>query len=117
MTIHKVLGIIQEYFSSRESMYHWLFWIRSTQYCGLNTDILLEEAAFHCLDNKQFYAAIRLFTLLYGVEYWKVEESVGLHTLLHKDITYPIWYQGHKWYIPELDGINYDYMADEDLPF
>ena len=118
MTIHDTLDYIQESFSSRESMYHWLFWLHATNYHGLSSDLLLEEAAYHCLDDKQWFLAMKYFTLLFGVEYWKVDECVRLHILLHKDVTYPIWSQGQKYFIQELDEIpSYNWMADDDLPF
>ena len=34
---------------------------------------------------------------------------------LHKEGAYPIWSQGDKYYIPELDNIEWD--SDEELPF
>ena len=118
MTIHDTLDYIQESFSSIESMYHWLFWLHATNYHGLSSDLLLEEAAYHCLDDKQWFLAMKYFTLLFGVEYWKVDECVRLHILLHKDVTYPIWSQGQKYFIQELDEIpSYNWMADDDLPF
>lgn len=118
MTIKETLDYIQEAFESRESMYHWLFWIHATNYHGLSSDLLLEEAAYHCLDNKQWFTAIKFFTQLFGVEYWKVEECVRLHILLHKDVTYPIWSQNQKYFIQELDEVpQYNWMADDDLPF
>ena len=83
MTIRKVLGIIQEYFSSRESMYHWLFWLRASHQLGLSPEIILEEAYF-----------------------------------LHKEGAFPIWSQGDKYYIPELDKENnFEWDSDEELPF
>lgn len=116
MTIHDTLEEIQGYFSSRESMLHWLFWIRATHPLGLSSEIILEEAAYKCLDDKHLYAACYLFIQLFGVEYWKVSICMEDGYFLHKEGgAYPIWSQGDKYYIPELDNIEWD--SDEELPF
>ena len=58
MTIHDTLEEIQGYFSSRESMLHWLFWLRASYPLGLSSEIILEECAYKCLDDKHLYAAV-----------------------------------------------------------
>lgn len=118
MTIKETLDYIQEAFQSRQSMYHWLFWLHATNYCGLSSDLLLEEAAYHCLDNKQWFTAIKFFTQLFGVEHWKVFICMGDGYFLHKEGAFPIWSQGDKYYIPELDRENnFEWDSDEELPF
>ena len=118
MTIHKVLGIIQEYFSSRESMYHWLFWLRATHPLGLSPEMILEEAAYKCLDDKHLYAAIEILTQLLGFESWKVSFCVEEAYFLHKEGAFPIWSQGDRFYIPELDREEcFEWDSDEELPF
>ena len=118
MTTHNILGIIQEYFSSRESMLHWLFWLRATHPLGLSSEIILEECAYKCLDDKHLYAAICLFTQLFGVEHWKISFCMEEAYFLHKEGAYPIWSQGDKYYIPELDKENnFEWDSDEELPF
>lgn len=118
MTIHDALDYIQESFSSRESMYHWLFWMRASHPLGLSSEIILEGGAYKCLDDKHLYAAICLLTQLFGVEYWKVSFCVEDGYRVHKEGAYPIWSQGDKYYIPELDEIpQYEWDSDEELPF
>lgn len=118
MTIHDTLEEIQGYFSTRESMLHWLFWLRASYPLGLSSEIILEECAYKCLDDKHLYAGICLFTQLFGVEHWKVSFCVEDAYRIHKEGAYPIWSQGDKYYIPELDEVpQYEWDSDEELPF
>lgn len=118
MTIHDTLKYIQESFSSRESMLHWLFWLRASHQLGLSPEIILEEVGYKLLDDKKYYQAIRMFTTIFGSEHWKVSFCVEEAYFLHKEGAFPIWSQGDKYYIPELDREDYfEWDSDEELPF
>lgn len=117
-TTHSVLEEIQGHFNSKESMLHWFFWLKATHPLGLSPEIILEEAAYKCLDDKHLYAAIVLLTQLFGFESWKVSFCVEEAYFLHKEGAFPIWSQGDKFYIPELDRENtFKWDSDEELPF
>lgn len=118
MTKYKILGLFQEYFSSRESMYHWLFWLRASHQSSLSPEIILEEVAYKLLDDKKYYQAIKVFTTIFGNEHWKISFCVEEAYFLHKEGAFPIWSQGDKYYIPELDRENmFEWDSDEELPF
>lgn len=118
MTIRDTLEEVQGYFLSRESMLHWLFWLRASYPLGLSSEIILEECAYKCLDDKHLYDAVCLFTQLFGVEDWKIFLCMEEAYFLHKKGAYPIWSQGDKYYISELDEVpQYEWDSDEELPF
>lgn len=116
-SVYSILEDIQEYFSTRESVLHWLFWLRASNY-KLSRELVLEELGYKLLDDKDYYRAIKVFTALFGSEHWKVSFCVDTVYGLHKDKVYPIWSQGDKYYIPELDKENnFEWDSDEELPF